>query len=1474
MERRTYQTSQSNKNTYYTKMHNIERKPNKDIINKLFLLVEEGNIFKIKEYLLSNNLTTSVRNNLGESLILATIKSNNLTKDNKLELIKYLIERGTPIDLADENNVTPIHIASKLQLKDIVDLLINAGANVNVFDNQGMTPLHYQLMSEDIGCKTKQDVKIGPIVPKINREQLSNNLKDISSGILSILYNDDDTNRYIKHIRNTIRNLHNLFPEYLYAKQNTLMLSISNKITDYNLNKDILVNDITNLIVDFTNTINEFVVNELKNTLNKLDIHPNFIDGWGPDNIQENRILKYKNIDAIIEEIDIYIDRQITDFIIRAISLFNSIGSEINKLDQFYYSWKTYLIDIYSNHGNIPLDELNDLYRNNVNEIQNINIYQSGKISVLNDQQALINGHNYFISIYKVLLNEIGVFINYIRINLDGLRFYFNKKYNYDTYNVLCSNIIVYIQNVILYLIVLSNEAYDIRNHIPLLQQQNEIYNQQLPNIYNKMTKYLDDMINNINQILKIVPSIYSIIVKFITTINNGVSIINMISAFNFIKLYHNNLNDNFYITPNTNRLNNLYDRSFQSIPLLPPTLLQYQNDITFKLGYPDKLLNDIKQKIWELYLPQFTFLNYASYYTAHPHQLLIQNIFSLDNKTLSHIDPIQDPKIGYAITYISQLTLDFKPELKYNNRTKYYTNDNNNLHESNNNMLGQTGINLAISTNKSISASPCISILLDRHLYIIKYIIIQYIISKVNQYLNPTHSRVPRLYYKLIKEINNYKKQYDEKLSLTKINNSIIYTLLGRVIDSIIINFIRICINETVLENISKNLDSISNIGEFYSDIANMITHKNKTILLNAESNYDLNLNEIIEHVITKFFNQTLDPWELNFTVPVGQKEAQINPNQHVMYNYSFNNKSYTNRCYIVDPDITKLLINNNARINQKDFAGNVPLYYSIDLQNLTAIKILLDYNASINNDLSRNLIGITPLYHALKLYLYHLEKLQDISKLSNELVNKINLYIEKKPEYRNNILEFTNNIFKEILFLINHQFYLLMRQYKKDWTFDKQKDLNNLFNMDNPKNKTIPLLLYDRAKIKDRGVNGAEVLVAKKEYINIRINHIKKNKTELLQQIKNLNQEKDNIQSKISDSYYKQRNNEINNLILNLTRDVDQIDKDLINLNIQLQKVSNSSSIISNNNSEHLYDRTDNFITPNTNDVVVIYEDIFNQVVNNNTRYTANKDLITYLMLWDNYINDPERQDNIFQLHISLIKYQYNLINNFINNHHDLSSIQHKLQIINDLNKNIIEPFALDYEELPVEYNKNTNYALTIILDIIVHVVRQNLCTMLYNITIKLLTKYVDNINDLNIGLFTDEQYSNYITGMIENIVSIGKENESILMKYIVGTLPKKLVKFVLQIYEDDIDPDKSITSLDQLFGNIINILNLIKTVPLNKDTIIVKQLQTSIFPYFKDIFELYIKEIKNMIDSYMKYIIIETKQIEIITTLLQRN
>jgi hypothetical protein len=125
-----------------------------------------------------------------------------------------------------------------------------------------------------------------------------------------------------------------------------------------------------------------------------------------------------------------------------------------------------------------------------------------------------------------------------------------------------------------------------------------------------------------------------------------------------------------------------------------------------------------------------------------------------------------------------------------------------------------------------------------------------------------------------------------------------------------------------------------------------------------------------------------------------------------------------------------------------------------------------------------------------------------------------------------------------------------------------------------------------------------------------------------------------------------------------------------------------------------------------------------------------------------------------------------------------------------------------------------------------------------------------------------------------MIENIVSIGKENESILMKYIVGTLPKKLVKFVLQIYEDDIDPDKSITSLDQLFDNIINILNLIKTVPLNKDTIIVKQLQTSIFPYFKDIFELYIKEIKNMIDSYMKYIIIETKQIEIITTLLQRN
>jgi ankyrin repeat protein len=52
-----------------------------------------------------------------------------------------LIAAGAGVDLADRYGQTPLYIASKINLTDIVRALIAAGSGVNITNVRGQTPL-------------------------------------------------------------------------------------------------------------------------------------------------------------------------------------------------------------------------------------------------------------------------------------------------------------------------------------------------------------------------------------------------------------------------------------------------------------------------------------------------------------------------------------------------------------------------------------------------------------------------------------------------------------------------------------------------------------------------------------------------------------------------------------------------------------------------------------------------------------------------------------------------------------------------------------------------------------------------------------------------------------------------------------------------------------------------------------------------------------------------------------------------------------------------------------------------------------------------------------------------------------------------------------------------------------------------------------------------------------------------------------
>ena len=63
-------------------------------------------------------------------------------EQNRIEMVKWLIENGAEVNAKDTDHRTPLHHASNLGLFEVVQYLMENGANVNAKDNDDFTPLH------------------------------------------------------------------------------------------------------------------------------------------------------------------------------------------------------------------------------------------------------------------------------------------------------------------------------------------------------------------------------------------------------------------------------------------------------------------------------------------------------------------------------------------------------------------------------------------------------------------------------------------------------------------------------------------------------------------------------------------------------------------------------------------------------------------------------------------------------------------------------------------------------------------------------------------------------------------------------------------------------------------------------------------------------------------------------------------------------------------------------------------------------------------------------------------------------------------------------------------------------------------------------------------------------------------------------------------------------------------------------------
>lgn len=73
------------------------------------------------------------------------------TINGHTELVRYLLEAGTPVDIGDNENTSPLGCAAIYGHREIAELLLDHGADVNLPDDNGNTPLRwavYNVQSE------------------------------------------------------------------------------------------------------------------------------------------------------------------------------------------------------------------------------------------------------------------------------------------------------------------------------------------------------------------------------------------------------------------------------------------------------------------------------------------------------------------------------------------------------------------------------------------------------------------------------------------------------------------------------------------------------------------------------------------------------------------------------------------------------------------------------------------------------------------------------------------------------------------------------------------------------------------------------------------------------------------------------------------------------------------------------------------------------------------------------------------------------------------------------------------------------------------------------------------------------------------------------------------------------------------------------------------------------------------------------
>jgi ankyrin repeat protein len=1443
-----------------------------DIISKLFLLIQEDNFLKLQQFINENGITTnSMIDDSGKSITHIIVESSNLSIPTKKQLLKYLKSIGTMINVKDKTGTTPLHIVCKNQDYELMDDLIYE-YNVNQKDNTGKTALHYAVMGVFEKCSSKNPSdNVFEEKPKIETSVEKDDFQQLADEIYNFMINNDNIKKLITHVSTSMGALNEIYKidiDDIIDKNRDVLQKI---LTSGELSKEQKIKDTKDKII--ISIIDLITKNKLKSVLSPYQINSDTRNGWGPDGIQDNKVLVEADLNDffnilnndITRNINIKIDnilrkkpKDLNDYINNIDNItkqyiiinnamkylynsgintgiyliYNTTFDILYKLDNDYKNYKVYKESNLNrlqiiNLAMYEIEELQDndiIFNNNIIgdylrfsnpilELQSIKVIK--RIGYILYYQKLLSLHN----IYKNITNQIVININKI-----------NKRFDYK----LLGNTINLIINNILLLQSITNEIFLCYN---TLQQ-----------ILENLTKLIDELGNSRFNgltgpggiVLPVQPRQNQIYIELRDYINNNIKLSNikdytnnlfldMKDQYDILNLFierQNKYNAIIYITQfHTNnyniRLNNFYDKPLLILPIFFNSFDEFNSKIN------TTMINN-KKKLIERFIPQisnsFNFVYYndvtndTSLFIDILRQVSQLSIYKLFNSIFSSFSPPAPPahpissKIGYLVELTSGIYKDYDliSGSKSNDLTVL---DNANI----NIKIGSYKVDAPIQIDGINQIYPSIYPYLDEHLKIIKYIILKTVITEINKILTtPTSSSTssstsPSKFIKLSNHIRDVLG-----IDPTSNDRRIFYGMVIKIVDNIYTQYIKDCITLSVNNFTLKP-------GETYNKPTLQVTAGTKLKL--DFTSIKKNFNDEILELFTSIQDTVVNVAEKITKDIKDDTKYKINSRTFIGQKYE--------DCVRFDKRIVEKLLRNKADLNVQDKDLNTPIVYAIINSNYDCITYLLNDKFSDEETMkpkplvkkTHNISNKTPLDVLIKLLK------DDINLLvTNDFIDGLNKKFTADLISKTGVEKNIRNqdvLVNMLVYLLNAYIYNYGHSYNNGWT----NELENMLFIKIGKSAKLKLSLLDSSVVDDlKDITYISLKKTKEDkMIGKNFEDIKK----LNEQIKQLN---------IQKTAYESESNKLNTT--EIDAEIKKLNDEKTKLEAERTRLTGQKNLVKPKITAAKLDTT-NYPVISFN-VVKTFESVINVTINPSKQ--KNKDHRTYIYLWKNMFKKEEvrKTDNYLLLsqilqNISKIDLATTNINDTIVNYLDL------------IPKNLLNTYFTE----PVYYNIDVNFVLNDILDIIVHIMKNSVFANLYYLILKLLRYHIETLNPGAIDIDTK------LDEFIENTE---------LEKYIFEDIPKRCVKRVLEIYENDTDQDKQIDLLELLKG-IINKLTTQSYIIIQTDSDIIKKLLNNIFPYFVEYITINAKMMKQITDGYFSILANIIKNIEIHKLLIDK-